>query len=197
MDVTESYGVYFFEVPESHTGETLAQEFARVLREFGISDKILCITGDNASNNDTMIRELGCLLPDFPGERHRVHCFAHSLNLMPNPSFDELQPLADGEDIDLELDEEELATLREELAEFENAEDALPQVKGKSKPAASTGSETDVETDEDGLLDAREGIDPQEATDLEAEALPIRGALAKCQSFRLNSVSSDSAESVI
>ncbi|THV05844.1 hypothetical protein K435DRAFT_562725, partial [Dendrothele bispora CBS 962.96] len=30
----------FFEVPESHTGKALAHEFARVVAEFGISDKV-------------------------------------------------------------------------------------------------------------------------------------------------------------
>ncbi|THV05845.1 hypothetical protein K435DRAFT_591465, partial [Dendrothele bispora CBS 962.96] len=44
--------------------------------------QILCITGDNATNNDSMIQRLSRLLPNFPGEKHRIRCFAHSLNLI-------------------------------------------------------------------------------------------------------------------
>ena len=59
----------------------LAQVFACVLDNFGISDKILAITGDNASNNDTMINELEDLIPEFNGSAAHARCFLHITNL--------------------------------------------------------------------------------------------------------------------
>ncbi|TFK47878.1 hypothetical protein OE88DRAFT_1608415, partial [Heliocybe sulcata] len=44
--------------------------------------QILGISCDNASNNDTMIKELPNLLPDFPGDANRVRCFLHIVNLV-------------------------------------------------------------------------------------------------------------------
>ncbi|KAG1871907.1 hypothetical protein C8R48DRAFT_556663, partial [Suillus tomentosus] len=44
--------------------------------------KILSVTCDNASNNDTMVNELSDLLEDFPGETNRTQCFLHIVNLV-------------------------------------------------------------------------------------------------------------------
>ena len=87
------------QVDTSHSGVNLAAVFAKVLDDFGISDKvldspitgelsiltciqILSITCDNASNNDAMIDELGEIIPTFPGEPNRTRCFAHIINLV-------------------------------------------------------------------------------------------------------------------
>ena len=88
------------EVTKSHSGINLAAAFSKILDDFGISDKvsyiiqqimnkknsqnhkILRITYDNASNNDTMIDKLADLLDDFPGEANRTRCFTHILNLV-------------------------------------------------------------------------------------------------------------------
>ncbi|PPQ83589.1 hypothetical protein CVT26_001414 [Gymnopilus dilepis] len=55
------------EVPKSHTGLNLATEFAEVLESFGIKEKILSVTADNASNNDTMVKYLAKIVDEFPG----------------------------------------------------------------------------------------------------------------------------------
>ena len=86
------------EVPMSHSGVNLAATFAKVLEEFGISDKvwlqlnknkktdcftqILGVTADNASNNDKMIEHLAALIETFPGAANQTRCFAHILNLV-------------------------------------------------------------------------------------------------------------------
>jgi len=70
------------EVACSHSGFNLATAFAKILEDFGISDKILSITCDNASNNDTMIEELAVLIDDFPGPANQTRCFLHILNLV-------------------------------------------------------------------------------------------------------------------
>jgi hypothetical protein len=44
--------------------------------------QILSITGDNASNNDTMIQYLGEALDEFPGPANQTRCFAHTVNLI-------------------------------------------------------------------------------------------------------------------
>jgi hypothetical protein len=44
--------------------------------------KILAITCDNASNNDTMIEELAVLIESFPGTPNRTCCFNHIINLI-------------------------------------------------------------------------------------------------------------------
>jgi hypothetical protein len=86
------------EVPVNHTGANLALVFADVLKEFGIMDKvslyaeteakylamdvqILSITCDNATNNDSMIQELACLIPDYSAV-NRSRCFLHIVNLI-------------------------------------------------------------------------------------------------------------------
>ncbi|KAG6904949.1 hypothetical protein DXG01_006071, partial [Tephrocybe rancida] len=53
------------EVPESHTGKALAHAFVNVLESFGIEDKILICTCDNAPNNNTMTTEQARLLPAY------------------------------------------------------------------------------------------------------------------------------------
>ncbi|KAF8548182.1 hypothetical protein OG21DRAFT_1423541, partial [Imleria badia] len=43
---------------------------------------ILCITCDNASNNNMMIEELGEMLLDFGGASTHAWCFLHTTNLV-------------------------------------------------------------------------------------------------------------------
>ena len=47
-----------------------------------ITPQILAFTADNASNNNTLVDELGDLLDGFQGSLTRVRCFAHILNLV-------------------------------------------------------------------------------------------------------------------
>jgi hypothetical protein len=90
------------EVPCSHTGLNLALAFVKVLKDFGISkkvsdflaerqmttithlshlSKILGVTADNVSNNDTMIDELSVHLEDFSGTSNQTRCFLHILSI--------------------------------------------------------------------------------------------------------------------
>ncbi|KAF8236207.1 hypothetical protein L208DRAFT_1127187, partial [Tricholoma matsutake] len=58
----------------------LAVAFVEVLRDFSIEHKILSVTCDNASNNNTMATELEDMLTKF-SPVNCTHCFAHILNL--------------------------------------------------------------------------------------------------------------------
>ncbi|OJA08026.1 hypothetical protein AZE42_10848 [Rhizopogon vesiculosus] len=77
-----SFPLDIIEVATSHTGEQLAAVFADMLREFGISDKMLSTTCDNASNNNVMIDKLATLVPEFAGDASHTRCFLHTVNLV-------------------------------------------------------------------------------------------------------------------
>ena len=59
----------------------LAVTSAEVLHDFGIDHKILSVTCDNTSNNDTMINKMDIMLTGF-SSINCTHCFAHILNLV-------------------------------------------------------------------------------------------------------------------
>jgi hypothetical protein len=68
------------ELPESHTGTTLAREFQAMLTRFGLTQKILAVNADNASSNDTQTASLANLDNSFE-EDNRVRCFNHTMQL--------------------------------------------------------------------------------------------------------------------
>lgn len=76
------------EMNEAHTGEYLAKRAYEVFEEYEIADCILGQVGDNASNNDCMLDNLG--LPfessfgstNIAGRHTQVRCFGHILNLV-------------------------------------------------------------------------------------------------------------------
>jgi hypothetical protein len=88
----------FSELSGSHSGENMAERLQRMLAELQIENKLLTITADNASNNETLASELyfnltekynsddsnplskGCLR--FQGVDSYIRCLAHVLNLI-------------------------------------------------------------------------------------------------------------------
>jgi hypothetical protein len=68
------------ELPESHTGATLAREFQAMLMRFGVTQKIMAVNADNASSNDTQTRSLAILDNSFE-EEYRARCFNHTMQL--------------------------------------------------------------------------------------------------------------------
>ena len=76
--------------------------FVNILKTFGVEEKvrslnnyqmgsliyivralqILSITGDNTSNNDSMIKYLSDTIDDFPGPANQTWCFVHTVNLI-------------------------------------------------------------------------------------------------------------------
>ncbi|KAJ5267673.1 hypothetical protein N7478_010481 [Penicillium angulare] len=89
--------IEFVEITGNHSGENLANIVAAVLERFHISDKVMTITADNASNNDTLHRCLFQKLCQRYDEyladtviregtmrftqNSQIRCFAHILNL--------------------------------------------------------------------------------------------------------------------
>jgi hAT family C-terminal dimerisation region len=65
------------------------------LEFYNLKDKLFCITTDNATNNDTMARELSELLLQEDGiywenDTHHLYCLAHIINLVVKKLMDSL-----------------------------------------------------------------------------------------------------------
>jgi hypothetical protein len=91
--------IEFVEIKGTYSGENLAEIVLAALQRFNICDRLFTITGDNASNNDTLCTHLlQLLLKDyddylerfpirgkfirFRGNASRIRCFAYILNLI-------------------------------------------------------------------------------------------------------------------
>jgi hypothetical protein len=103
-----------------HFGEVLAQEVFNVLEEYEISEKLFCITTDNAGNNTTLVRHLSVLLKDAKGiewdpRKHHISCLNHIINLAVQDFLKSIKAIPtendideDNEGLDLNDDDEEL-----------------------------------------------------------------------------------------
>jgi hypothetical protein len=85
----------FVELDPPHSGIVIAQAVFECMVEWKIEDKVMSITLDNASNNDTAVTNLKAKLlarknPQFDPLYFHVRCAAHIVNLVVN---DGLQPL--------------------------------------------------------------------------------------------------------
>ncbi|THH20278.1 hypothetical protein EW146_g1036 [Bondarzewia mesenterica] len=99
------------EVMKSHSGENLAEAFVEILQDFAIEDKILSITCDNASNNETMVAELSALLLNFSGEANWTRCFLHIVNLVTKSLLKQFDELATELELEEVVTEAELGAL--------------------------------------------------------------------------------------
>ena len=68
------------EIKDSHTGENIAESVVAIITKFSIQDRIGYFMTDNASNNDTCIKELAQKFNFDPTQR-RLRCAGHILNL--------------------------------------------------------------------------------------------------------------------
>lgn len=76
----------FTELKGIHSGDNIARAVHKVLIELHLEEKLISITGDNASNNEAMVSILEGLLGDsnslFKGLGSFIRCLAHILNLI-------------------------------------------------------------------------------------------------------------------
>ena len=72
----------------AHTSEHMADILYNVLERFSITKRLLCITTDNAGNNDTMRKELKELLNNldvnnsWSSDSTKIPCLAHIIQLV-------------------------------------------------------------------------------------------------------------------
>lgn len=86
-DVLKHTAVDFFQLPSPHTGDAIADATAEVVEAFGVGDKVVAITSDNAISNKRAVDILassGCL-PNF-GLLDWHRCIAHVLHLVATES---------------------------------------------------------------------------------------------------------------
>ncbi len=121
--------------------------------------QILSVTGDNASNNDTMTDALADALPEFQGTFARTRCFLHILNIVAKAilkQFDvkdvpDAEALVDDDvrqlaELAQELESEE-ATTRGEMREAEG-EDIVPDDQDDASWVDEVETMTDDEQEE-------------------------------------------------
>lgn len=185
----------FVEIPRSHTGLNLALEFARILREFGIENKILSVTCDNASNNDAMVRELEAQLDAFAGPASLTRCFLHVINLVAKTTirvFDAptKHNSASDDDDDLSTGNSDLDRARAELLKLAKdieLEDAETRAAMAGQSDDDDEMQGDLENSTEGWIDEREQLSEAEKKKLDASVLPLRLAILKvCFGFDLN-----------
>ena len=70
----------FIPFSSSHSGQAIFRIFDKTLEEKKLKTKLLAISVDNASNNDTFIGHMIKHYPSFTKDHH-IRCFAHVLNL--------------------------------------------------------------------------------------------------------------------
>ncbi|QRW10264.1 DNA polymerase [Ceratobasidium sp. AG-Ba] len=95
---------------DEHTGDNLAKKLMVVLRKFGLEDRFWGLAGDGASNNGAMLNRLAkCKLKMHKGEKSRIYCICHVLNLAAQQvatAFRKAVPADDSEEEE-ELEEED------------------------------------------------------------------------------------------
>ncbi|KAF5332362.1 hypothetical protein D9758_016948 [Tetrapyrgos nigripes] len=165
----------FVKVATSHSGENLARVFAEVLAEFGIEEKILSITADNASANDTMISALETL-PNFPGELNRTQCFNHIINLVAK-SLIKLFDVSSSKNTG-DMDDIEKALI--DLAAGVDMEDLQARLK-----EAEEGGELERDSEEL-VVDMMDGLLGEEE-ELRKQIIPVQQVLVKLRktSFKI------------
>ena len=70
-------------MPPPHTGAVLAEKILMLFKNWGGDRKVMCLTLDNATSNDTCVDMLKCQLKLLcDGSYFHVRCCAHILNLI-------------------------------------------------------------------------------------------------------------------
>jgi len=174
------------EVAKSHTGVNLGIAFVNVLKTFGVEEKvrllnnyqrgsltyivcalqILGITGDNASNNNLMIKYLGDTLDDFPGPANQTQCFAHTMNLIAKSI---LKPFDIQKAKETQLFND-IANALLDLAEGHDSEECTEDM--PHTPSDDEEEEADKDKEDD-------SEDEEEDNELDTNLEPIRTMLSK------------------
>jgi hypothetical protein len=84
MRLNPVIGIRLIEGP--HTGANMAGVVHELLREYGVEERLGYFMGDNASNNDTLVRALADEQVfgehHYDAQEHRLRCVGHVINLV-------------------------------------------------------------------------------------------------------------------
>ena len=134
-----------------------------------LNHKILSITCDNASANDTMIDHLAIILETFPGSANQTRCFTHILNLAVKcimKQFDAPKKnWQKGKVFGLNI-EDELEGLEDEPKDPDDEEISNEGTDGE-------------DVDEGEVLDGRDDMTQQDVDELDESVKPVRTVLMK------------------
>jgi hypothetical protein len=148
----------------------LAIAFAEVLHDFGIDHKILSVTCDNTSNNDTMINKMDTMLTRFSSV-NRTCCFAHILNLVAKSLLKQFDVKQDEKkDGDLNDDEQMLLAIAGDIEEEE-------QIMAQENNTKDRDTEDDDSLE--GWVDEVEALTDEERENLQESIWPIKRMLVK------------------
>lgn len=176
------------EVATSHNGENLAHAFAGIIDAFGVGEKVsysskyngikltvlqfFSLGGDSASANDAMVDELANIMETFPGQKVRVRCFLHILNLVVKTILRQF-------DIPKNLKKDIIAEAMQELEalpdNIEDGEGDDDDDEGENKGLPDGEDEDNVE----GWEDEREGMTEEKISELDERVQPVQRLLLK------------------
>jgi hypothetical protein len=142
--------------------------------------KLLSITGDNASNNDTMIEELAKLLDDFPGPANQTRCFLHILNLVVKSIIRQFDlPKSKKTSDDADEDDPTLDAATKELLKLAGDIDLEERI-----TVSASGDDSEAaDDDEEGWVDEHEDMTEDDLKELAASVQPVRLLLTKVTSI--------------
>ena len=141
-----------------------------MVRSFKLETKILSVTCDNASNNDTMMENLDDLLSGFSSLNH-TRCFAHILNLVAKALLKQFDVKSDDSDRN-DLNEDERSLL-EMAGNIETKELTREQEDdGEDEPESD-------DDDDDGWVDDVDTLTPEERMSLADSIRPVKKTLVK------------------
>ena len=93
------------------------------LQDLNVSEKLFCITGDNAANNSTMAEAIAKQLPQFNSDHNLLGCIGHVLNIAAKRGMDAVG-LDWGEYLVRVLDEDRLEIEQEKMMEDSETDDS-------------------------------------------------------------------------
>jgi len=115
-----------------HTGSRLADAIFNIITDFEISEKLFCITTDNASNNIKCMKKLSDKLLEkgviWSAKEHHIPCLNHVINLAVQAFLKKLKAL-NSENIqeDKEKEDKEKNYISEEEDEDESDDEIVMQ----------------------------------------------------------------------
>lgn len=100
----------------SHSGVNLSDVVLKLLRQHNITDRVLAVTTDNASNNNTLMSSIQESLQSFELNNGstivRVPCIAHVIQLSLNDLLGRLKAIPKNENVEMDWSDERFRSLR-------------------------------------------------------------------------------------